>query len=68
MAWEFLDKIKENLRSEDSDAVSSRFGGVKSFFNKGIGNGSFSWGLLLLSVFGVYAVINLVMVVLMFFK
>lgn len=65
-----ISKIKDSLKQgeENPSDFSKRFSGVERFLGKSFsGNGNFSWGLLLLSGFGVYAVINLVLSILYLF-
>jgi len=64
----FLDDIRDSIKTDVKDSeVPGRFDGVESFFSNGIGGGSVSWGLVVLMVAAVYAIYNLVVVILNFF-
>lgn len=67
MALKFMDKIRDSLKEDEQRQGPNRFAGVESFFGRRLGDGPVSWGLLLLGAFGVYAVANLVSVILKFF-
>lgn len=58
-----ISDLKEKLKASESEETSQRFQQVESFLSKNAIGGSFSWGLLLLSAFGIYAVVNLVIVI-----
>lgn len=67
MALKFMDKIRESLKEDESKTGSNRFAGIEGFFGRSIGSSPVSWGLLLLGAFGVYAVINIVTVIMKIF-
>ena len=64
----FIDNIRDSIRVDESEEKKpNRYRGVETFLSGNIGGGAVSWGLLLLGCFAVYAVWNLVVVVLDFF-
>lgn len=67
MAWKFIDNIKESIKADESPEVSRRFEKTESFFARTIGGSGLSWGLVLLAVFGIYAVVNLIIIILKVF-
>lgn len=62
-----VDRLKDRLQVQQSEETSARFQNVESFFGRTVGQSSFSWGLIVLSAFGIYGVVNLVLVILRFF-
>ena len=62
-----MDKIRDSLKESEQSSGTNRFAGMESFFSRSLGDGPVSWGLILFGVFGVYAVVNLVTVILKFF-
>lgn len=67
MAMKFMDKIKDSLKEDGSRTGPNRFEGMESFLRRSVGGGPVSWGLVVLGVFGVYAIVNLVSVILKLF-
>lgn len=61
------DRIRESLKKEESEATRMRYAGMESFLGRNVGGSNISWGLVLLGVFAVYAVINILIVVFHFF-
>ena len=63
----FFDNLKDKLKVDQDTKTSERFQGVESFFGRNVGDSSVTWGLALLGVFGIYALVELVIVVLKIF-
>lgn len=69
----FFDNIKARINSsleqrEDAPAKSERVSRIESLLGGSIQrNGSISWGVVILIAFAVYALVNLVIVILKFF-
>ena len=65
-----IDVVKEKLqglRVEESEETAQRCGKVESFLGKPFGGSGMSWGLVLLFLFAVYAIVNLILIVFDFF-
>ena len=58
-----ISDLKEKLKASESEETSQRFQQVESFLSRSAIGGSLSWGLLLLAAFGIYAVVNLAIVI-----
>lgn len=68
MAWKFIDNLRERLTSEESEQTRNRFKATESFFGKALGESGITPGLILTVLFGIYAVVNLVLCVLRIFS
>lgn len=63
-----VDRIKDTLVEDPEKELSPRLKGAQSFLSKGLNeSGSVSWGMIILSIVGIYALIELILSIIKLF-